>query len=496
LEFLDRWVAACLVPLAVWILLSGLDDLTLDAACLAAWLKERFWPQAPSRWPDQADLDATPQQRIAVFVPLWREHTVIGKMLRQNIAVLRYSNYEFFVGVYPNDAGTEQAVLKARQFSPRIHVALCPHDGPTSKADCMNWIFQRMLLFEEEFDDRFDAVVIHDAEDLIHPESLRWINYFIDRYDMVQMPVLPLPTRGEWTHGFYCDDFAEFQTKDIPARQLLGGFLPSNGVGTGFSRAVLERLAMAHSNRIFEPGCLTEDYEAGFQIHRLGGPQLFVPIRRQGGTPIATREYFPRDFGAAVRQRTRWITGIVLQSWERHRWRDSAAQIYWLWRDRKGLIGNLATPVTNVLFLYGCATWVWSATTGRPWHLGRTPGGLWPWLFPVMLALPFFHLTVRAWCTARLYGTRAAMGVPLRAVWGNWLNFVATLRAVHQYARAKMAGVPLVWIKTDHMYPNRNALIEAGCAYDAGTRRGRTEEPGGFEGYDLPALAFDGELDP
>ena len=124
------------------------------------------------------------------------------------------------------------------------------------------------------------------------------------------------------------------------------------------------------------------------------------------------------------------------------------------------------------------------------------PGGGLRWLFPVMLALPFFRLTVRAWCTGRLYGTRAAMGVPLRAVWGNWLNFVATLRAIHQYARAKMTGVPLVWVKTDHMYPNRNALIEAGCAYAAGSRRGRTEEPGGFEGHDLPALAFDGELDP
>jgi len=51
-----------------------------------------------------------------------------------------------------------------------------------------------------------------------------------------RFPVLPGCLRGwtKFTHGLYCDEFAEYQLKDIPARQRLGGFLPSNGVGTGF----------------------------------------------------------------------------------------------------------------------------------------------------------------------------------------------------------------------------------------------------------------------
>ena len=62
---------------------------------------------------------------------------------------------------------------------------MCPHDGPTSKADCLNWIYQGMLVYEEAHGIRFDVVVTHDAEDVIHAESLRWINYYISRYDMV-----------------------------------------------------------------------------------------------------------------------------------------------------------------------------------------------------------------------------------------------------------------------------------------------------------------------
>ena len=59
----------------------------------------------------------------------------------------------------------------------------------------------------------FEVIVTHDAEDLIHPDSLRWINHYMQEYDMVQVPVLPLPTPGRrLTHGVYCDEFAEFTT--------------------------------------------------------------------------------------------------------------------------------------------------------------------------------------------------------------------------------------------------------------------------------------------
>src|SRR6266853_5443918 len=127
----------------------------------------------------------------------------------------------------------------------------------------------------------------------------------------------------------------------MPARQLLGGFIPSNGVGTGFSRRALETLAEWYSNRIFEPACMTEDYENGFRIRRLCLPQKFIPIHFRHGRPIATREYFPTTFRMAVRQRTRWIMGITLQSWEYHSAYETSRHLYWFWRDRKALIGNL-----------------------------------------------------------------------------------------------------------------------------------------------------------
>ncbi len=200
-------------------------------------------------------------------------------------------------------------------FSPTfIYIGLPARRSDIQKADCLNWIYQRMLLFEEERGIRFDMILTHDAEDLMDPDALRWINYYAQWNEMVQIPVLALPTPVfDLAHGVYCDEFAEYQFKDMPARQLLGGFIPLNGVGTGFSREALEGLARAHSNKIFEPACLTEDYENGWRIHHMGMRQKFIPVQIRHGRAIATREYFPLTFRTAIRQRSRWVTGIGLQ---------------------------------------------------------------------------------------------------------------------------------------------------------------------------------------
>jgi adsorption protein B len=311
-----------------------------------------------------------------------------------------------------------------------------------------------MQIHEERSGERFDLVVIHDAEDLIHPESLWWANYYAQDAAMVQIPVLPLATPAlELIHGVYCDEFAAFQIKEMPARQYLGGFLPSCGVGTAFRRDALDRLAAQNQNRVFEPRCLTEDYEIGFRLRRLGCRTVFVPVRYAQGGVMATREYFPRDFRAAVRQRTRWMMGITLQSWELHGWRETLAHVYWFWRDRKGLLGSLVSPVINLFFVYSLiCRWLGLAASTPPFWLIVT--------FWSTMALQAVEVSIKALCSARIYGWRFAAAIPLRIVAGNCVNFVAAVWAISRYAGARIRRRPLVWLKTDHLYPARAALME------------------------------------
>lgn len=448
---LDHAVLWLITPLAFVILLSGLDDLAIDAAWLYSWLERKFKPSARLFPPGPRQLEAAPQRTIAILVPLWREHEVIARMLEHNFASIRYTRYHFFAGAYPNDDLTQNAVRTVAGRFPNVHLALCPHDGPTSKADCLNWIYQRLILHEEEAGERFDIIITHDAEDMIHPEELRWINYYAARFDFIQTPVLALHTPLlALTHGVYCDEFAEYQTRDMPVRPLLGGFLPSAGVGTGYRRDALDKLARSASNKIFEPEALTEDYENGLRLFSLGCSQTFVPLVHPPGTKefVATREYFPQKWFAAMRQRTRWVMGISLQTWQRHGWKGKPGVVYWLWRDRKGLLMNPLSLLANGVFVYGLTTSIWQRMTPLSENL------CW-----ITFSIQCLRILVRMACVARVYGALFALGVPIRAVWANALNAAASFNALGRYAIARVKRRPLKWLKTDHAYPNRAALL-------------------------------------
>jgi adsorption protein B len=433
--------------LAAWILLSGLDDLFISIAFILSRHRRFAWPAA-------SELDETPERRIAILVPLWHEAGVIGQMLERNLAAIRYGAYDIFAGVYPNDEPTLDAVYQVARRHPRLHLAVCSHDGPTSKGDCLNHAYRRMSEYEAAHSFRFEIVMMHDAEDLVHPDSLRLVNFFSRKYSMVQIPVLPLPREwAQFTHGNYCDEFAESQSKDIPVRQRLRGFLPSSGVGTGFARDALDRLGRERGGVIFNPESLTEDYDAGFCLHAMGCRQVFLPIRMERAEPVATREYFPSTFRTAVRQRSRWVAGIALQSWERHGWGADWRQRYWLWRDRKGLAGNLLSPPANLLFLYGCFSYALAAWNGRPWGLAtRIPPQL-AAVYTFTLALSAAQIAMKIRWSARVYGWRFAAGVPLRMPWANLVNCAATAAALAQFAGARLTRRALVWRKTEHVYP-------------------------------------------
>ena len=379
-------------------------------------------------------------------------------MVRHNLAAVRYRNFHFFLGVYPNDEDTVRVASALEAEFANVHVAKCPHAGPTSKADCLNWAYRSMQVFEQAGHPRFDTVLLHDAEDMIHPDALALINRERVQHAMVQIPVLPIKTGfGDVTHGIYCDEFAEFQTIDMPARNASGAFVPSNGVGTGFAREVLEQLARERDDLVFDPASLTEDYEIGLYIHAAGYAQTFVPLQRGPRDFVATREYFPRTVKTAIRQRTRWITGIALQTWERHGWRGDWSTRYWFWRDRKGLITNPLSVVANGLFILGVLDYAVAALLGRPRFFEIKDARV-AALCAATMSLQCFRLALRACCVGRIFGLGCALGVPLRSFHANLINSIAAARALHAYFHARQNNKTLAWQKTDHSYPAREAL--------------------------------------
>ena len=305
--WLDRLVVELLAPLAVWLLANGLDDLYLDWLWFRGWRKARNAKARP--------LPNPPPARVAILIPCWKEADVIGSMLEQTLDRIDYENYAIWVGVYANDPDCEAVVRKHMERDRRVRMAISPRLGPTTKADCLNQTLAAIWNHERETGEVYELFVLHDAEDIVPPDELSEANRACRRYDMAQFPVHPLPTPPwQLTHGVYCDEFAESHTRDLPARSASGGFVPSAGVATALRRDAVDQCRILGGQRPFDPGSLTEDYVLGMRLHSLGFSQVFL-----AGGP-ATREYFPRTFATAVRQRTRWVIGNCLQTWERHGW--------------------------------------------------------------------------------------------------------------------------------------------------------------------------------
>ena len=304
-----------------------------------------------------------------MFVPAWDESAVIAPMLRTALTNIDYGNYRIFVGHYRNDPLTGAAI--ASVADPRIEPVLVDADGPTTKADCLNHLYDALVAHEIETGRSVAAVVMHDAEDVIHPLELTLFNRLLDKAALIQLPVLPLPDRGSpWIAGHYCDEFAEAHAKEMVVREAVGAAIPLAGVGCSMARDALARIAALNEGHPFAGGSLTEDYELGLRVGELGLKTIFVRMPAVPGSRsvVASRGHFPTTFGEAVRQKARWLGGIALNGWDRLGWTGGWGERWMRMRDRRG-------PIAAMLLLSGySAALAVVADVARPGARRADPG--------------------------------------------------------------------------------------------------------------------------
>ena len=471
---LDSLAVELIAPLALWVCLNGLDDVFLDLQFAWRWLRGRIRARV---WERRSE---SKHRRLALLVPCWAEQEILERMLQLNAAAIRGPGRDVWVGLYPNDRASIEAFHRARARLPRIHGAVGPRDGPTTKADNLNAVWSEILAYEEQVGCDYDAILLHDAEDVIHPLEIAVASAALECGHMVQTPVLPIETGPwDWTHGVYCDEFAESHVKDLRVRADMGGFIPSAGVGTMIGRDVLDRLRIERGQELLNPRSLTEDYFLGLDVHAMGFRQCFPVVRDSSkGKIVATRSYFPRSFRAAVKQRTRWIIGSNLQAWERFGWCVDARQLYWLWRDRKSLINHGASLLTNLCFVYGAIGWLLSRPEGR-WGLGEaiSETRFLSWLIAANLILFGWRSVVRIACCRQAYGWIQSLTAPLRAPWANLIGFCATVLALRAFLSAKIRKQRLTWSKTAHAFPERSAPVGVGAAANDPSRKAASASP-------------------
>jgi len=440
-----------------WFIVGMADELAVDA--IWGWLLLRGRVRAPRLAEGLATRELAGV--AAVFIPAWQEADVIGATVAHALKAWPQRDLRLYVGCYRNDPATIAAVMAVADGDPRLRLVVHDREGPTTKADCLNRLYGALCEDELRSGRRARSVVLHDAEDMVHPAALVVLDAALHEASFVQLPVRPEPQKGSrWVAGHYGDEFTESHAKAMVVRDALGAALPAAGVGCAIARNVLTDLARERKSELareqgvilsrqagpFASECLTEDYEMGWRIARGGHRARFLRLRDGEGQLIATRSYFPASIDAAVRQKARWVHGIAFQGWDRLGWGGRAVDLWMAARDRRGPLVALVLFVAYVLIVLG-GVLAAAEAAGLVRPLAQPP------VLKAMIALCLaglaWRMLLRFVFTAREYGLAEGVMAVLRIPVANVIAIVAGRRAVTAYVRS-LAGCAVRWEKTVH----------------------------------------------
>jgi bacteriophage N4 adsorption protein B len=435
-------------------------------------------------------LDTVPPKLLAVTVAAWHEDAVLGDVIDNFIASTSYprSMYHIFLGIYPNDPPTLKVALELAEKHENVHVILNDTPGPTSKAQNINHVIRQIRLFERERGWEFQSLTIHDSEDVVHPYELLVTNYLLDYHDALQFPVFPLvrmPKLSNFfrniTTGTYADEFAENHYTTMVNRYLVKAFVPSAGTGFALSRKTLAHFG---DKDVLPSNSLTEDYRLALTLFE-NNIRLYYVLERIPRISakdkvvwdyVTTRSMFPNTFKAAVKQKTRWTLGITMQS---VRFKDIFQTKgipflgrYSLYKDTKAKVGNLLAMIGYPVLIYFFVSLFLPLQPIFPMY------SLSWWLSLAVTGMMLERQTFRGISVYHVYGWRSVFFAvlfppifPIRLIWGNIINMVATVRAFRQrrlskqkkdrkQPAAKAGGkLPEVkWSKTDHEFLDKSVL--------------------------------------
>lgn len=203
---------------------------------------------------------------------------------------------------------------------------------------------------------------------------------------------------------------------------------------------------------LFNDVNLTEDYELGFRFYQLGFKTGFFNVKLDKddeASRIATAEFFPNTFWSSVKQRSRWVAGIVFQNWKAHKWAGNLSTKYFLFRDRKSIFSFFSAFLSNIVIMYFIFSIManvfgWAHVTSLVGHSSV----LW-WLMIANLFFMISRLSHRFVFTYNWYGFKYAFFSIFRLPLDTVINFFAIARSISVYKNTK-SQTKAVWDSTAH----------------------------------------------
>lgn len=239
-------------------------------------------------WRRKENKILTPQKTFAVIVAAHNESAVIGQLL-QNLKSLEYPKDLYDIYVIADNCD-DNTVEIAHDYG----CIVCERHHPTkkSKGFAMEWMFERLFKMEK----KYDAVVVFDADNLVHPRFLLEMNNRLLKGDRIIQGYLDAKNPYDtWISGTFAIAFWVIDHISHLAKTNIGLSAVLGGTGMCIATDVLER----HGWRAT---CLTEDMEFTMK-------SLAEGIKTTWAHDAIVYDEKPLTFMQSWRQRKRWAQG-------------------------------------------------------------------------------------------------------------------------------------------------------------------------------------------
>ena len=230
----------------------------------------------------------TPKNAFAVIVAAHNEEAVIGQLIK-NLQQLKYPKELFDIFVIADNCSDNTAEVAAKYGA-----IVCERTHPTkkSKGFALEWMFERLFKMERQY----DAVVIFDADNLVHPNFLLEMNNRLCKGDRVIQGYLDAKNPYDtWVSGTFAIAFWLIDHISHLAKTNIGLSAVLGGTGMCITTDILKH----HGWRAT---CLTEDMEFTMKC-------LAEGIKTTWAHDAIVYDEKPLTFMQSWNQRKRWAQG-------------------------------------------------------------------------------------------------------------------------------------------------------------------------------------------
>ncbi len=239
-------------------------------------------------WKRKENKDYTPKNTFAVMVCAHNEAAVVGPLV-DNLKILNYPDdlYDIFV-VADNCSDETASIAKDRGAT----VYERHNEEEVGKGYAMGWMFDKIAAMER----KYDAIVIFDADNLVHPDFLLEMNHHLGKGEVVIQGYLNAKNPEDtWISGTFAIAFWMVNHMWHLAKYNLGLSTALGGTGMCIRSEIIQKYGWKCDG-------LTEDMEFSMKLLTHG-------VKTSWAHDAIVYDEKPLTFMQSWNQRKRWAQG-------------------------------------------------------------------------------------------------------------------------------------------------------------------------------------------